>query len=205
MVTYALLPRLLFFAVARWQQGRAVRRAFARQPAVLALRDRLEHELVETEAEGAEAPPAPRAPGVRPAAPAPARGTRCAVLAWSGFPLDVDVSLRCAGLVAGETLRAGGGALADDAAAIEALRRRPAGEVVAVLVKAWEPPLLELHDFLRELRAALGDGRVVALVPLAQDAAGAPVLPDGAALGPWRSAVLRSGDPWLVLHPERDR
>jgi len=206
MITYALLPRLVLFLFARWQLGRAVRRAFARQPAVLALRDRLEHRLVETEAEGTEAPPTPRGSAVRPAAPAPARGTHCTALAWSGFPLDVEASLRCAGLVADAVLRAGDGALADDAAAIEALRRRPAGEVVAVLVKAWEPPLLELQDFLRELRAALGDGRIVALVPVAQDAAGGPALPLEAALGPWQSAVLRSGDPWLVLHaPERDR
>jgi hypothetical protein len=205
MVTFGLLPRLVLFAVARWQLGRAVRRAFVRQPAVLALRDRLEHRLVETEGEGTESPPAPGAPAHRPAAPAPPRGTHCAALAWSGFPLDVDASLRCAGLVADARLRAGDGALADDAAAIDALRRRPAGEVVAVLVKAWEPPLLELHDFLGDLRAALGDGRLVALVPLAQDASGAPALPDAAAIGPWRSAVVRSGDPWLVLHPEPGR
>jgi hypothetical protein len=206
MVTYGLLPRLVLFTIARWKFRGAVRRAFARQPAVLALRDRLEHSLVETEAENAEAPLAPRARGVRPAAPPPARGTHCAALAWSGFPMDVDASLRCVGLVADARLRAGDGALEDDAAAIEALRRRPAGEVVAVLVKAWEPPLLELADFLHELRAALGDGRVVALVPLAQDASGQPALPSASALGPWRNAVLQSGDPWLALHaPERER
>ena len=75
-----------------------------------------------------------------------------------------------------------------------------------MLVKAWEPPLLELADFLHELRAALGDGRVVALVPLAQDASGKPALPSASALGPWRNAVLQSGDPWLALHaPERER
>ena len=94
----------------------------------------------------------------------------------------------------------------EDAAAIEALRREPSHEIVAVLVKAWEPPLLELMDFLRELRAALGDGRVVALVPLAQAPDGAPVVPRAAALGPWRTAVEQSADAWLVLHaPERER
>jgi hypothetical protein len=110
------------------------------------------------------------------------------------------------GLVAEAALRAGDGTLAEDAAAIEALRRRPAGEVVALLVKAWEPPLLELSDFLRDLRAALGDGRVVALVPIAQEPGGGPARPSEPALVPWRSAVSRSGDPWLVLHaPERER
>ena len=205
MVTYGLLPRLVLFTIARWKFRGAVRRAFARQPAVLALRDRLEHSLVETEAENAEAPPAPRAQGVRPAAPPPARGTHCAALAWSGFPLDVEASCRLVGLVATSQRRAGEGALSDDAAAIEALRRAPADEIVAVLVKAWEPPLLELMDFLRELRAALGD-RVVALVPLAQAADGAPTVPRPSVLAPWRTAVEQSADPWLVLHaPERER
>lgn len=200
LVCYALAPRVALLAFARWRLAGAVRRAFVRQPAVLALRDRLESRLVETTAEGVEAPPAPRGPGVRPAAAAPARGTRCVALAWSGFPLDPAESLRLVGLLASSQQRAGEGALASDAAAIEALRRTPPDELVAVLVKVWEPPVLELQDFLRELRAALGDGRVVALVPLAQDAAGRPGLPDAAALGPWRRAVEQAGDPWLVLH-----
>jgi hypothetical protein len=206
MVVYGLLPRAALLALGRSRLRRAVRRAFVRQPAVLALRDRLEHAVVETTADAAEAPAAPHGAHARPAIAGPAPGQRCAALAWSGFPLDIEVSCRLVGLVATSQRRAGEGALADDAAAIEALRRAPPDEVVAVLVKAWEPPLLELMDFLRELRAAQGDGRVVALVPLAQAPDGTPAVPRAEALAPWRLAVEQSADPWLVLHaPERER
>jgi len=206
MVVYGLVPRAALLGFGRYRLRRAVRRTFVHQPAVLALRDRLEHAVVETTADAAEAPPAPRDTRARPAASAPAPGQRCAALAWSGFPFDVDASCRLVGLVARSQRRAGEGALSEDAAAIEALRREPSDEIVAVLVKAWEPPLLELMDFLRELRATLGDGRVVALVPLAQAPDGAPVVPRAAALGPWRTAVEQSADAWLVLHaPEREQ
>jgi hypothetical protein len=200
MVCYALLPRMLLLVVARGRLAAAVRRAFARQPGVFALRDRLESRLVETTADTPEAPPAERRARAQAAASAPAPGTPCSVLAWAGFPLDVETSLACAGLVASSVARAGEGALAADAAAIESLRRAPEAQAIAVLVKAWEPPLGELLDFLRALRSALGDGRLVALVPIARDAAGAPATPDAASLAIWRRAAEHSGDPWLVVH-----
>jgi hypothetical protein len=97
-------------------------------------------------------------------------------------------------------VRAGEGARAAAAAAIAALGAAPRELPVAVLVKAWEPPLLELQDFLAALRDALGDGRVVALVPVARDARGEPVAPDAGVRATWRRAVEQSGDPWLLLH-----
>ena len=200
MVCYALLPRFAFLLFARGRLARAVARAFAQQPAVFALRDRLESERVETTAEDPEAPAAERRSRGAPAAPPPAKGARCAALLWSGFPLDPERALARAGLAAASTARAGEGALAADAAAIDALRATPRDLPVAVLVKSWEPPLLELQDFLRALRSALGDGRVVALVPLARDARGEPAAPTDASLQTWRRAVEQSGDPWLLLH-----
>jgi len=200
MLCYALLPRLALLLFARWRLGAAVRRAGAAHPGVYALRDRLDRSLVETTAEGAEAPgPAP-AVAVPRVASAPAPGARCVALLWAGFPLASAESLRRVGLAATSLERAGEGGLESDAAALEALRRAPRDELVAVVVKSWEPPVLELQDFLRELRAALGDGRVVALAPLALDAAGEPCVPDAAALSIWQHALARSNDPWLVLH-----
>jgi hypothetical protein len=200
MVCYALLPRALFFTFARFRLASAVQRAFTQQPAVFALRDRLESEAVETTAEEPEAPSAEGRLRARAAAPAPAPGTPCAALLWAGFPLDPSRSLAQAGLAASPPfLRAGEGALAQDGAAIDALKRG-GREPIAVLVKSWEPPLLELQDFLRALRDAVGDGRVVALVPVAAGAQGEPSAPGDAALAPWRRAVEQSGDPWLLLH-----
>lgn len=201
MLGYALLPRVALLLFARWRLGTALRRAGSAHPGVYALRDRLDRSLVETTAEGAEAPgPAP-ALGVRQAAPpAPAPGAPCVALLWAGFPLASAESLRRVGLVATALEHAGEGGLEADADAIEALRRAPRDALIAVVVKAWEPPVLELQDFLRELRTALGEGRVVALAPLALDAAGLPSAPDAAALAIWRHALARSDDPWMVLH-----
>ncbi len=199
MLCYALLPRVALLAFARWRLAAALRRADAGHPGVIALRDRLDRSLVETTAEGAEAPgPAP-ALGVRRAAAAPAPGAPCAALVWAGFPLASAESLRRVGWVATSLQRAGEGALESDSAAIAALRRAP-DALVAVVVKAWEPPVLELQDFLRELRMARGDGRIVALAPLALDTAGEPAAPDAAALATWQHALAQSSDPWLVLH-----
>jgi hypothetical protein len=204
MLCYALLPRVGLLAFASWRLGAALRRARSVVPGVYALRDRLDRSLVETTAEGAEAPGPTPVTGVRRAAAAPAPGARCAALIWAGFPLASAESLQRVGLVATSLQRAGEGALEADAAAIAALRRAPRDELVAVVVKAWEPPVLELQDFLRALRTALGAGRVVALVPLALDAAGEPSVPDAAARAIWQHALARSSDPWLVLHAAGD-
>ena len=46
-------------------------------------------------------------------------------------------------------------------------------------MKAWEPPLAELLDWLGELRAALGDGAPIFVLPVAEAAGGAPALAAG--------------------------
>lgn len=206
MVCYGVMPRAALLALARWRLAAAVRRAFRQQPALFALRDRLESRCVETTAEQAEPPAAARAAPTRPALTAAPAGTRWALVSWSGVPASAAEALSRAGWLATAQLRAGEGALETDAAAIAALARTPRDEGVAVLVKAWEPPVLELMDFLRELREVLGEGRVVAVVPLALDAAGQASAPGEASLRTWRRALEQSGDPWLVLHaPELPR
>ena len=87
----------------------------------------------------------------------------------------------------------GGRGLAADRAALERLAADPAKATV-VFTPAWEPPLLELLDFLGELRRHVGDSAIVV----------APV-PDGARAvtgverDTWTRAIARLGDPKLYV------
>ena len=95
-------------------------------------------------------------------------------------------------------LDAGGArALADDRATITAVVEAPG--LVVVAVKAWEPPVAELLDFLRALRDEVGDGRSVHVVPVGLDAQGAPDRPVPRHVDVWRRALAGLGDPWLRL------
>ena len=53
----------------------------------------------------------------------------------------------------------------DDLSELNALPKIKDREVLAILVKAWEPPTLELTDWLAELRAHYGNPVLIALVP----------------------------------------
>jgi hypothetical protein len=70
-------------------------------------------------------------------------------------------------------------------------------QAVAILVKAWEPPLMEFIDFVRLLRHNLGDGRPIIVLPVGIDT-GARLHPaEDGQLGIWRRKVSQVGDPWL--------
>ena len=83
------------------------------------------------------------------------------VVNWSRVPVDDAMLSR---LFGGATVHHAGGTstVADDEALAEELARCA---TVSVLCKAWEPPLLELEDFLRSLLGQSPDA-VAQLVPV---------------------------------------
>jgi hypothetical protein len=200
MLCYGLLPRVALLGFARWRLRAALASAFRRMPGVAALRDRLESRLVETAAVAAESGGAPAAAPGPASAPPPAPGTRCHALVWAGFPLaDAAVASRALGVEVASLQHAGGASLEQDASALRALAGTPAEEPVLVITRAWEPPVLELLDFLADLRRAVGEGRGVLVIPLALDAAAGPVAPAATDTDTWRRAVERLGDPATSL------
>ncbi|MGH0031477.1 MAG: DUF2868 domain-containing protein [Myxococcota bacterium] len=204
MGVYGLLPRVAFWVLARVQLAFAVRRGLRETPGVAALRERLSSHLVETGALEEEAGTAPVEDATQPTAPALEEGLRCRAIVWSGFPLADAAQAGAALGVDVESLhRAGEADLAQDAAAIRALAEPGGDEPVVVVAKAWEPPVLELLDFLGDLRRAIGDGRGIVLVPLALSDAGRPVAPPAREGAVWRHAVDRLGDPWTSVHAPR--
>ena len=95
---------------------------------------------------------------------------------------------------------AGEGALENDARAMAALTGAVDDAPVLVVTKAWEPPVLELLDFIGELRAAVGEERAIVIAPLMAGADGNVAPPSEPDASQWRRAVDRLGDPWTSVY-----
>ncbi len=204
MLVYGLAPRAVTWGLALWRLEVASRRAAAHLPGLALLRDRLEHHLVETSAETPEPALPERGPGPATRGPALPEQAPARLLNWSGFPLSDDEARRLVseqlGLRVEGVIHVGGGReLAADAEAVRGMAETAEDVVAVVLVKAWEPPVLELLDFLGELRAALGASRPVAVLALGVDARGHPVPAEPSHALQWRRRLDTCGDPWLTL------
>jgi len=206
LVCYGLAPRGAVLGLAVWRQQTALRRAFRHLPGAADLRDRLESRQVETAAPEAEvaAPQPARAARDRDAPLAPP--ARVQVVCWSGVPVDAERAAALVGEILGaeatRVLDGGAGSGRDDAELVGLLA---AGEgAPALLVKAWEPPLLEVVDLLAALREALGEGVALWVLPLAEDGSGGPVLADPEAARAWRRRLDAVGDPWLAVRTREE-
>jgi hypothetical protein len=201
MLVYGLAPRLALLAFARWRLQAAIRRAFRRIPGVAALRDRLESRLVETAAETEEASGPPQRPVLQDVVAEIPAGAACHVVVWSGFPLaDAEVASRALGLEVRSFASAGEGALENDARVLATLAEARDDAPVLVVAKAWEPPVLELLDFIGELRDAVGAERAIVLAPLMAGEGDRPAAASEPEASQWRRAVDRLADPWTSVY-----
>ena len=157
--------------------------------------------LVETGALNDEPASRPRAVDGRAGTASLAPGAACRALVWSGFPIaDAAAASSALGVEVASLHFAGAGRLEQDAAAVRALADAGGDEPILVIAKAWEPLVLELLDFLVELRAAVGDGRAILVVPLALDGEARPAPPAASDAQQWRQAADRLGDPGTSVH-----
>ena len=190
LLVYGLLPRVLLFLVAAFRLRAATRRLLLDEPQVTALLDRMAAPEVVLDSDAAEPPPierpeaaAPRSPGVAGNAHAVVWADSIdagAVRVWVGTRLGIEVD---------RVWEAGGGrTLEEDHHTAEVLApAQPAALVV--LVRAWEPPMLDFLDFLQSARAHIPNASLI-VVPVAAD--GAPV--DAVHLATWQRAIARLGD-----------
>jgi hypothetical protein len=147
VATYGLLPRVAALIIGAWRQHSAIAEAVAKDVDFRSALERLRLASVDTGATTHDAPAArddARALPVTTATPPTAVEVR-----WAGAPGHAD-----------DALHAGGDrTLDDDHATFGVLRRqitaRP-GAAIRLCVKAWEPPLLEVVDFIKALRNAVG-------------------------------------------------
>jgi hypothetical protein len=181
MLIYGLLPRVITFLIARRNLKASVAGAVRTLPGL----DRVMHRLTAPAitstgiGENDETPKPTDVASGNGHDSHPAADPAC-VIAWSGAEATPDA------LPAG-----GGSSLEQDRQTIQSAASHPDGPV-QVRVKAWEPPTLDLIDFIGELRKALGDGRVIEVMPLGAEA-------DRQDLDAWRSKLTLTGDPWVRL------
>ncbi len=156
---YSILPRLLFLAVLDRALSREVTRTIARTPGVERLLDRLETPVVESRADRAEGRTGRAEGGLVPEVDvqqwlADCEGASVSLVRWSEAASEERI--RAIPGFRDQTIHEAGGrrSLEDDGAVVLGAADR--GQAVAVMVRAWEPPLLDLLDFLSNLRMALG-------------------------------------------------
>ncbi|HEX6361367.1 MAG TPA: DUF2868 domain-containing protein [Albitalea sp.] len=197
IVTYGLLPRLALLALASLRLRAATAALLLDDPRVTALLDRMAAPEIETAAGTHDVAPPPVQIGAATAVHRPITGSAHALI-WEGS-LAADAARAYArrhlGLEVIDVAEAGGGrALAADRATLERLAADPAHALV-VLTPAWEPPLLELLDFLAELRRRVGAEASIVVAPV----------PDGPRAvtdverATWEQAIARLADPKLYV------
>lgn len=195
MVTYGLLPRMILGVVARVRFTTALRHALLTMPGVAQLLDRLDAQAIEHAAPGtvAEADSFARPVDVRRDAITPI--TAGVVVNWSQVPVDVSRVTRDPNVTAFDA--GGSRSLEEDRQTIADVAQSERGNGgVFVVVRAWEPPTLELVDFVTELRAAIGEGVPITVMPLRIEA-DAPTRADASELQQWQAMLSRAKDPWL--------
>jgi len=157
IVCYGLLPRLLTLLLSRARFRRHLGDALVRLPGAPELLARMNSPLVSTVALEPETGPANAAAAPLAALAGQGYGLKCALIDWTATGIDADsmtVQLHALG-IRQESLFAAGGKRSteqDSATVTSVCESRPQG--VVVVVKCWEPPLLDLLDFLRALRTS---------------------------------------------------
>ncbi len=183
---YVVLPRMLVvLGVRRWHAGE-VGEAMGLTPGVERLMTRLVTPLVESTADEEEGEVGHAADGLVPEVEArswlASKDGEATIIRWA--ELAEEASLRAA-LGEGGTFYDAGGrrSLVEDSALVDELASRSG--VVVLCVRGYEPPVLEVTDFLAELREAIGRARSICVL-----------LVDGseADRDTWRRKLLGLGD-----------
>jgi hypothetical protein len=195
IVTYGLLPRLVLLIIALARLRAATRALLLDDARVTALVDRMAAPALETaaaeHAENAAPPAADAAPYREPAG-------RARAVIWEGC-VSAEAAREHArsrlGLELVAIVEAGGSrTLGADRAALDSIGSRDEGAVV-VFTPAWEPPLLELLDFLGEARRRVGGEHSIVVAPVAE---GRGAVTD-VERETWARAIGRLRDPRLYV------
>lgn len=202
---YGVLPRVLTLLIARMRLRAAARAMIVASPGVSAVVRRLHRARVETSAVQPELGERKDRPILLESGSRKMGAEVCAVINWSGVPVSADV-LGDAFPRAVPYAAGGAATVADDEARVReiAAAAGPLGGDVLVLVKAWEPPLMEFVDFVKALRAALPpDSAEILVLPVGLGSDGALNPPVAGQFAVWRDQLARVGDPSLRVVSDR--
>lgn len=171
VLVYGLLPRLLLLLGAAAAQRRFLASLDFRQGACEQLLRRMATPLVSTQGRRVEEAAASREPGQEMRKRAPAGEPGAAALKNLLVMIPDEIYDACTGeeieavvnrgrvYVVDEIIRFNRD-LESDRELLARLRRdaRPAETEILVIQEAWQPPIMEYIDFIRQLRQAVGDG-----------------------------------------------
>ena len=90
---------------------------------------------------------------------------------------------------------------AEDRSLVATLRERATG--VAIFAKAWEPPLLNLGDFVTDLCDRVDAAQPVVVVPIGIESDSAAVVSEDA-FESWRRALARNAPARVAITRSRD-
>ena len=195
MLCYGVLLRLITLTIAHRRLRAACAHALLTDGHVLRLLQRMNTPLVRTDALQSEHASASALP-VQVFAELPA-AANWQLINWAAVPVQQTAFDRVLGHSQHNTrvrdTHAAGGtrSSAQDAALIAQLSNDCSTDntaAVLIIAKSWEPPTLELMDFIDALRTELPDRTIVAIMPVAV-VDGAPAAPSGAHQLIWQHAL----------------
>ena len=204
---YGVLPRAITWMISSLQLRRTLRASLQGNPGLSPMLRRLHRASLATEAETPETATSGESEETPTRAPTSAGGEAIvAVVNWSEVPLPAEIIARW--WPQAPVWAAGGGTtVAADAEVAAQVAGKVAGAQVAVLilVKAWEPPLMDFIDFVVALREASRARQVTILVlpvGLAEEDGELPMA-TAAQAQVWRRKIAGVGDPWLRVVADR--
>ncbi|MBK1880691.1 DUF2868 domain-containing protein [Pelagicoccus mobilis] len=203
IVCYGVLPRLLFYALGKWQVWASLARYDFRNASAERLLQRLspkesrfDTEPVEQAGEDGEW--LNTAEGASSGKPAMLRYF-CSRELSEVFALEaLSTALAARWNLARESVVPG---VFQDGLMADAFERVEGEHEIALVFESWMPPIRELERQLRLLREASGDRLLIKLLLLGIPAEGEDVSlrPEKQYAEAWNSFVRRMGDPYLIL------
>ncbi len=193
LCVYGLIPRMLLLLYAGVRYDRALAIAIRGHPRAPTILFSLRHRPIDGDDCGGEAsPPADDPPLCRKQI---GRPVSAVIVEWAEIKSNPRALSR-AGIQITQVVAAGGRQSTEVGRERirEIMAHRP--EAVVVVTASWEPPILDLMDFLKALRAHMEEAafRIVFLVPM-ETADGV----DPQDLAIWEASLHALGDPGLCL------
>ncbi len=164
---YGLLPRLLTLGISWFRLRHHLRKALCNLPGAPELLARMNSPLVSTLAVQPEEAHEIASNPFSGKAEASRYALSCPVVDWSGAshnPDEITAQLGNMGIETLEFLRAGGRQSTEQDTALLTNLCRQKLEGIGILVKAWEPPLLDFLDFVRGIRRQCGPKKPVVVL-----------------------------------------
>jgi len=203
MLVYGLVPRVVTTMYTSWRIKSATNRVLASLPGSVDLLERLNSPDVETAATEPETGSRSKTENIDTQTLVEIRGRDCVVVDWTSATQHRlsarQVSELCGVNVLTEFSGGGKNTLADDQKVIEQIHKLNKNSPVIIFVKAWEPPMLELVDFISDLQNVDTPQKCI-VIPVAFDDANQIAAPTKAHLESWHQALYVLTDRRVSVH-----